>query len=242
MGAKVPPSNLPKPAFHQTPLDLILLSMAAGGADAAGYLGLGKVFTANMTGNIVLLGIALSEGRTDDSSRAVFAVAAFVVGTCAGAWLCSRVNSKQTWQPQITLVIATEAVLLVAYAIASALIPHSEQLASTYPLIALLGISMGLQGAAVYRLGVAGVVTTVVTGTITSLLTGIMKAVSLVPTLHSEHPPQASPMALQGLVIVMYCAGAAVSGLLMLHVRTWAGFFPCAIVILVVLTRLGRRK
>jgi uncharacterized membrane protein YoaK (UPF0700 family) len=169
-GTKGPPSRLPqpKPAFSHTPLDLVLLSMAAGGADAAGYLGLGKVFTANMTGNIVLLGIALSEGRTEETSRAVFAGAAFVIGTCGGGWLCSRITSKQTWEPQIT----------------------------------------------------------VVTGTITSLLTGIMKAVNLVPTLHNEHPPHSSRMGLQGLVIVTYCTGAAVSGFLMLHARSWAGFFP----------------
>jgi uncharacterized membrane protein YoaK (UPF0700 family) len=63
-------------------LDLVLLSIAAGSADAAGYLGLGKVFTANMSGNVVLLGIALSEGRGADTGRTLFSLLAFMVGTC----------------------------------------------------------------------------------------------------------------------------------------------------------------
>ena len=39
---------------------LLTLAFAAGYVDALGYLGLGGVFTANMTGNTVLLGILLA--------------------------------------------------------------------------------------------------------------------------------------------------------------------------------------
>lgn len=37
---------------------LLLLACAAGAIDAISYLGLGRVFTANMTGNTVLLSLA----------------------------------------------------------------------------------------------------------------------------------------------------------------------------------------
>jgi uncharacterized membrane protein YoaK (UPF0700 family) len=37
---------------------LLLLSLTTGLVDAASVLGLGKVFTANMTGNVVFLGFA----------------------------------------------------------------------------------------------------------------------------------------------------------------------------------------
>ncbi len=36
-----PPKALPSPTVPGTPLDLLLLSLVAGSADAAGYLGLG---------------------------------------------------------------------------------------------------------------------------------------------------------------------------------------------------------
>jgi uncharacterized membrane protein YoaK (UPF0700 family) len=218
-----------------TPIDLILLSIAAGSADAAGYLGLGKIFTANMTGNIVLLGLALSEGRSADTGRTLLSLLAFIVGTCAGGWLCGRVP-KKNWAPPITLVIAIEAVLLLAFAILWALVSPGRQLTFSFPLIALLSLSMGLQGAAAYRLGIPGIVTTVVTGTLTSLLTGLMKTFSAVPA----EEPQLASFGLQTGVILVYGAAAALSGFLVFHAQTWAGFFPALIALLVVLTRLRR--
>jgi uncharacterized membrane protein YoaK (UPF0700 family) len=41
---------------------LLALTWAAGSVDAISYLGLGHVFTAMMTGNTVLLGLALAQG------------------------------------------------------------------------------------------------------------------------------------------------------------------------------------
>ena len=42
---------------------LLVLTLAAGSVDAISYLGLGHVFTAMMTGNTVLLGLALAQGE-----------------------------------------------------------------------------------------------------------------------------------------------------------------------------------
>ena len=39
---------------------LLVLTVTTGLIDAVSYLGLGHVFTANMTGNIVLLGFGLA--------------------------------------------------------------------------------------------------------------------------------------------------------------------------------------
>jgi len=64
---------------------LTSLSLAAGCVDAVGYLGLGQVFVANMTGNYVLLGLAI--GQTDglDVLQSGAALAAFVLGVAVGA-------------------------------------------------------------------------------------------------------------------------------------------------------------
>ncbi len=42
------------------PLSLYLFTAVTGLVDAVSYIALGHVFTANMTGNIVLLGFALA--------------------------------------------------------------------------------------------------------------------------------------------------------------------------------------
>jgi uncharacterized membrane protein YoaK (UPF0700 family) len=225
-----------------TPFDLVLLSMAAGSSDAAGYLGLGKVFTANMTGNIVLLGLSLSEGRDAETWRTLFSLLSFVIGTCIGGWMCRGVTRKEHWTAQITWVISLEAVLLLIHAVLAVFFAPEELSVYVYPFIALLGLAMGLQGAAASHLGIPGVVTTVVTGTLTSLFTGIMKAFEMGPHVPSENETPGPPLTLQACVVVAYCGGAAISGLLMLHARAWAGFFPAVIVLIVILTRLGRSK
>lgn len=65
---------------------LLALSLAAGVVDAVSYVGLGKVFTANMTGNTVLLGVALARGTGGDAARAAAALGGF----CAGDRLAYR--------------------------------------------------------------------------------------------------------------------------------------------------------
>src|SRR5260370_15104879 len=45
---------------HPLTRTLLVLTFTTGLVDAASYLGLGHVFTANMTGNIVLLGFGIA--------------------------------------------------------------------------------------------------------------------------------------------------------------------------------------
>jgi uncharacterized membrane protein YoaK (UPF0700 family) len=59
---------------------LVMLSLAAGCVDAVGYLGLGQIFVANMTGNTVLLGLALGQAEARAALRAVVALVGFIVG------------------------------------------------------------------------------------------------------------------------------------------------------------------
>jgi uncharacterized membrane protein YoaK (UPF0700 family) len=241
-GELVPGSNLPDQSPHSPHrfLDILLLTLVAGSADALGYLNLGKVFTSNMTGNVVLMGISVSEGRGADTGRSHLALLAFVVGNCAGAWLCHRFARKDSSTSAVTIVIALEALLLVTFALTPTLLPPDSELRFAYTLIALLAASMGLQAAAVYRLGTTGVTTTAITGTITTLLNGLMKTLSFLPPASSEKPTNAPSFALLALVILTYCGGAALSGFLNLHVKPYAGFLPAAVVLLVVTARLTR--
>jgi uncharacterized membrane protein YoaK (UPF0700 family) len=59
---------------------LVMLSLAAGCVDAVGNLRLGQIFVANMTGNTVLLGLALGQAEARAALRAVVALVGFIVG------------------------------------------------------------------------------------------------------------------------------------------------------------------
>ena len=62
--------------------DRILLALAfvAGCVDALSYLGLSRVFTANMTGNAVLLGLAIGQTQELQVAHSSAAIVGFVLG------------------------------------------------------------------------------------------------------------------------------------------------------------------
>src|SRR3989475_10957263 len=72
------------------PLLLLLLTVTTGLIDAVSVLGLGRVFTANMTGNVVFLGFALARVPGFSLVRSLAALAAFLAGAVIGGRLAIR--------------------------------------------------------------------------------------------------------------------------------------------------------
>ncbi|MGW3243134.1 YoaK family protein [Streptomyces sp. NPDC001070] len=139
---------------------LVVLTFVTGLVDAVSYLGLGRVFVANMTGNVVFLGFALAGDRSLSAPASVTAGAAFVAGALAGGRATARVAAPVRL---FALLVAAHAVL-VAGAAGAALAG-----ASRYALIVLLAVGMGLQNAVVRKLAVPDLTTTVLTLTVTGL-------------------------------------------------------------------------
>ncbi|WP_432016554.1 YoaK family protein [Streptomyces hydrogenans] len=66
---------------------LLVLTFVSGLVDAASFLGLGRVFVANMTGNVAFLGFALSGVAQLSALASAAALAGFLAGAVAGgAW------------------------------------------------------------------------------------------------------------------------------------------------------------
>src|SRR2546426_11534556 len=63
---------------------ILVLTWVAGLTDAISYLGLGHVFTAMMTGNTVLLGLAIAQGEVSAAWRSILALAGFAAGGGGG--------------------------------------------------------------------------------------------------------------------------------------------------------------
>jgi uncharacterized membrane protein YoaK (UPF0700 family) len=160
---------VPDPAGKHGPLPPVLLSMTVvtGLVDAFSYLTLGHVFVANMTGNIVFLGFALAGAPGFSISASLTALVAFAAGAFGGGRLISRYRDHR--DRLHSSAAAGQAVLLAAAVILAAVSGLPVTTGFRYPLIALLGASMGLQNAAARKIAVPDLTTTVLTLTITGI-------------------------------------------------------------------------
>jgi uncharacterized membrane protein YoaK (UPF0700 family) len=152
---------------------LLTLTAAAGSVDAVSFLGLGRVFTANMTGNLVLLGIAIGQAQLAGSIRAVIAFAAFVFGVLVGVRVTARNEPPAVWPRSATLTLLAELGLLLALLAGWEIAGDRPGPVALDVLIALSAGAMGMQTAAARRLGVMGLTTTFVTGMLTNLIAAL---------------------------------------------------------------------
>lgn len=213
---------------------LVLLSVAGGSVDAMVFLGVSEVFPANMTGNTVLLGLALSQGHWQDLLAASVALGGFVVGIAAGVAIVERRMDDALWPPAVTVAVALECAALIAFALAWSLVADPDG-AAAYPLIATVAVAMGLQGAAVRRLGVPGITATFVTGTLASLVSRVVRRIRLMLAPEEEPTGRSSTRELvqPAAVLCAYAAGAVLGSLLALRWGSVASLLPTVLVAVV---------
>jgi uncharacterized membrane protein YoaK (UPF0700 family) len=149
---------------------LVLLSGATGLVDAASVLGLGKVFTANMTGNVVFFGFALVGTPGFTPAPYLIAIGAFLVGAVVAGRLGKELTGRslRTWLTTAALIEA--AALWIAAAVAvrfDVATPLTEW--RLFTIIALTAMAMGFRNATVRQLKVPDLTTTVLTLTLTGL-------------------------------------------------------------------------
>ncbi len=149
---------------------LLGLTFVTGIVDAISFIGLGHVFTANMTGNVVLLGFALAGATGLSITRSSLSLAAFLAGAVIGG----RFALVMTYAPRrrwlVTAGIAETTMMIIAACVADRLDPGADVAsARLYVVIALTAAAMGLRTATVRRLGVADMTTTVLTQTLAAV-------------------------------------------------------------------------
>ncbi|MET8134887.1 YoaK family protein [Streptomyces sp. NPDC005251] len=145
---------------------LLSLTVVSGLIDAVSYLGLGHVFTANMTGNVVVLGFAAAGAPGFSVPHTLTSLCCFLAGAVTGGRIAARFGngSRRTWARG---TFAAEAVLTAACAAVAFAAPDAT--ATAYTVIAVTAFAMGLRNATVRKLGVADLTTTVLTMTLTGL-------------------------------------------------------------------------
>ncbi len=145
---------------------LIVLTIISGLVDAVSYLGLGHVFTANMTGNVVLLGFAAAGASGFSAPACLTSLGAFLLGAAAAGRLARRLGSRRRL---LVIALTTEAVATgTAAAVAFAVTGVSAGWAR-FTIIAVLALGMGVRNATIRRLAVPDLTTTVLTMTLTGL-------------------------------------------------------------------------
>ncbi|MBD0688221.1 YoaK family protein [Streptomyces sp. CBMA123] len=158
---------MPAPRNHgPLPALLLALTVATGLVDAVSYLVLGHVFVANMTGNVVFAGFALSGVDGVSWSATLLALAAFG----AGAYLGGRhVGGSSTHRGRLlALSTAAQCAVVIGAAVLAALADPGRR-AVQLALVTLLAVAMGMQNAVVRRLAVPDLTTTVLTLTTAGL-------------------------------------------------------------------------
>jgi uncharacterized membrane protein YoaK (UPF0700 family) len=149
---------------------LLVLSATTGMVDAASILGMDKVFTANMTGNVVFAAFAAVGAKGFDALPYVAALAAFMAGAVIAGRI-SRLAKPARLSRWLVVAAAVEStMLLLAGSLALAL--ASSKAAPDRAILAVIALTagaMGFRNAVVRQLKVPDLSTTVLTMTITGI-------------------------------------------------------------------------
>jgi uncharacterized membrane protein YoaK (UPF0700 family) len=147
---------------------LLALTVSTGLVDAVSYLVLGHVFVANMTGNVVFSGFALSGAGGVSWSATLLAVGAFGAGAYVGGHHIGGSGSGTHRGRLLALSTAVQCAVVIGAATLAALADPGRR-GVQLALVVLLAVSMGLQNAVVRRLAVPDLTTTVLTLTVAGL-------------------------------------------------------------------------
>ena len=154
------------PLHGPLPAILLLLTFGTGLIDAISILGLGRVFVANMTGNVVFIGFALAGAPGFSLWGSVVALAGFLVGAGLGSIAISRFGAHRGKLLRNALIVQ---LALFSAALPISFIDGTLPISRQLVILALGAVALGIQNAVVRHLGVPDMTTTVLTMTLTGL-------------------------------------------------------------------------
>ncbi|MET4426887.1 MULTISPECIES: YoaK family protein [unclassified Mycolicibacterium] len=193
---------------------MLVLTAATGVIDAVGFLGLDRVFTGNMTGNVAILGMALAGGDELPVFGPLTALASFMLGAALAGRFMRTCSSA--WSNRTTVALTVVALMFCA----SGVVVLADSSTLT-PVIAagMLACGSGAQALVARHVAVKDVTTVVVTSTITGLAADSRLGAG------RPHPwrRRAAAIALIGV--------GAVIGTLLLRLHLCAGIFTAAAVV-----------
>lgn len=199
---------------------MVALTFSTGITDAVGFLGLDRVFVGNMTGNVVVLGMAMIGADDLPVLGPVLALFGFMVGAAVSGRTL-RSHAHGSWEAAVTLVLTLVGltVMIVAVLIATAGPPSHT---ATVAITTVLGVAMGMQAATARTVAVKDVTTVVVTSSITGL------------AAESWFGANVAGSSGRRIGVVLALLGGAAVGAAALRMSLSAGLFISAAVVLLV--------
>jgi uncharacterized membrane protein YoaK (UPF0700 family) len=203
---------------------MLALTFSTGVADAVGYLGLDRVFTGNMTGNVVILGMALAGADGLPVVGPLLALLTFMLGAAVGGRVLRPVAIG--WTTHATVLFGAQGLIMAALSIALFLCGGKPPQPFDLVITGSLAGVMGLQASIARHIGVKDVTTVVVTSTITGFAADSRLGGG-----------KGQPWFRRLAAIVLILAGAAVGALLLMTHIGWGVALSAAITLAV--TALG---
>ncbi len=222
---------MPEEGRHASARDALLfaLTFIAGCVDAISFLGLGQVFTANMTGNTILMAIAVGNMKFLAASRSAVALLGFAGGGLLAGKLVDPGRNRIIWSSKITRVLEIELAFVLVFAASWFIVGGAPGQDIVLPLIALSACGMGIQSGAARRLSVSGVSTVVVTSTLTALMAELA-------ALGTSTPNKTRWAA----VMLSLFGGGAAGAVLLSMTRAYAAILPLVVLCAVCLAATRR--
>lgn len=151
----------------------LAITWVAGFVDAVGYLVLSHIYTANMSGNTVSVGLRTALANWGEVARKGWPVLMFV----AGLVFCAIIHESGKRVGIVatsSITFALEAAMLAVFIPLSLVHLHhghvqTQSASLFYVIVALLALAMGLQNATISHVGALSLRTTHVTGSLTTL-------------------------------------------------------------------------
>ena len=102
------------------PLTLLasMLAFASGATDLASFTRLGGVFASVMTGNLILLGLAIARASGRLAAHTAIAFAGYIMGAAVGSMIGARSrNADMLWPSAVTVTLLVELVTFAGFAV-----------------------------------------------------------------------------------------------------------------------------
>ena len=207
-----------------------LLSVIAGMVDLTGFFTLGKLFTAHVTGNLVLAAAAAVGGGPLNVAQ-ILAIPVFILAV-AVTWLIAEASHKRG-PILVRLLLEVQFALLAAVLIFSIVTrPSADPHGLMAGIAAMIAVSAMACQYATLRLALPKVVSTaVMTGNLTNAVLSLMqlsKSRGALNDASADHLKQSL------LLLVGFLAGCLVAALAVSFLNDWAWFLPAALAALAI--------